>query len=691
MIGNIVIDKDGNPVDGGGNKLNPSAYNPPQEVLQVWAKCQQDYQRAYNLQHRPFDEFDGVSLLERARVDQQTFAAYVGAQYVPEHKRWRWRGRKNTARNRLISILAYMIAGMLYPLVSAMNDENKPDKLSARVMRIIVEDHLKKANYEMKFLYMVLSALVNPAVFVQVEYLVAYQRIKEQMLDGTMKVTEAVDEILSGLNLNILQIDQILLGDFYINEIQQQPFTIRIRRIAYDTARAIHEGKCFIDGVDQFSFVQAGKTRVLLSGNERQTLFDIEWTEGDRDAVQEVTFYYRPDDMEFTFVGGVFIGNPHDIYNSNRMSHRRMSLIGDEWKSIPVYNIAKSYYEPIDPTGRFAYGKSGAFKEQWDDRSTNHAYQLLQDGMTLEVIRPLFISGVSKVDNIVIAPGATVGMPTGAEVTPWSMNPGLTNAFELLTTNKSDLAESTQINPAPSAPTAGVPAAQTNQAVNQAARQLSVFAAMIADLVRQVGELVVDCTIQHTTTGELESDIPVALQLKYKTILATTKDKGREVTNRVVFKSNLIGRKMSKKQVDDYEWKLWDDKGGDDQVVYHVNPYKFARTMYKMRVDADAIVNHALGNDRQQTMTRYAMLTAPFVYPFVDQKALADDVIEEFADGDPDRLKSKSQQGGNVNDMMKAVMGGNAGGNAGGANTPQNQTGAPTPSPMGASLPAMSQ
>lgn len=692
MIGNIVIGKDGKPIDGAGNSLSLSAYQPSQDVLNVWAKCQDDYQRAYNLQHRPFDEFDGVSLLERARLDQQTFGAFVGAQYIPEHKRWRWRGRKNTARNKLISILANMLAGMLYPLVSATNDEDKPDKLSARVMRIIVENHLKKANYEMKFLYMVLSALVNPAVFVEVPYYVAYQRIKEEMPNGKMKVTEAVDTILSGMNLNILQIDQILLGDFYTNDIQQQPFIVKIRRIPYDTARSIYAGKQFVDGVDQFDYVQAGKTRVLLSGNERQTLYDIEWTEGDRNAVQEVIFQYRPDDMEFPFVSGVFMGNPADIYNSNRFEHRRMSLIGDEWKSIPIYNVAKTYYEPIDPTGRFAYGKSGAFKEYWDDRSINHAYQLLQDGMTLEVIRPLFISGVAKVDNIVIAPGAATGMPQGATVTPWSMNPGLPMAMNVLQKNEGDMADSTKIDPVGSKPTPGVPATQTVQAMNQAAKQLSVFGAMIADLVRQVGELVIDCTIQHTLSGELDSTIPEALQLKYKTVLATTKEKGREVTNRIHFKSNLIGKKMSKKQRDNYEWKLWQDKGGEDQVIYHVNPYKFARTLYSMRVDADEIVNHAMGNDRQQTILRYQMLTQPFVYPFTDQKALAEDVIEEFSDGDPDRLKAKSQPGqgqstGNVNDMMSSVMGGPGGPPSGGKS---GSPSGPTPAMMGPAVAAAS-
>lgn len=618
----------------------------------MFAKCQQDYQRAYNLQHRNFDEFDGKSLLQRTKADQETFGAFVGAEYVPKHKAWRWRGRKNTARNKIIGILAQMISGMLYPLVSASNEESEPDKMSARVMRILVEDHLKKAGYELKFMYFVLSALVNPAAIVEVQYLIAYQRIKEELADGKMSVTEAIDEFLTGINLNVVQIDQLLVGDFYVNNIQAQPFMVRIQRMSYDTARSIYAGRYTVDGKDQFDYVIAGKTRVFLSGSEDQTLYDIDWTEGDRTAVQVATFYYRPDDTEVTFVGGVFMGEQKDIYNSNRFSHRRMSLIGDEWKSIPIYPYAKSYYEPIDPTGRFFYGKSGAFKEYWDDASINHAYRLLQDGMTLEVIKPLFMSGVAKVDQIVIAPGAATGMPAGATVTPWSMSPNLGAAMQVLTKNESDMSESTQDKIMAGHTDPGITATQSIQAQNQGRINLGGFGLMIADLIKQVGELVIDCIVQHTLQGEIDATVPESLQLKYKTVIAKTKDKGKNVTNRISFKSELVGKKMTGDQRDEYEWKLWEDKGGDDQDVYHVNPYKFARMSYSMTVDADQIVNHAMGNDRQQKILKYQMLTQQFVYPFTDQKQVADDVIEEFSEGDPDRLKAKNT---GANMMMQGM------------------------------------
>lgn len=660
MIGQTITGDDGKLLKG-YESLSKSTYQPPQEIKELFSRVQMDYQVAWQMQHRAFDQFDGVSLLQRAKTDQETFGAFVGAQYVAEHKKWRWRGRKNTARNKLIGILAHMLAGMLYPLVHAQNEENEADKMTARVMRILVEEFLRKANYETKFLYMVLSALVNPAVFVEVEYVEAYQRIKEQLAGGGVKVEWVIDTLLSGLMLNIVPIDELLLGDFYTNEIQMQPYVIRVKRIPYETARKIYSGRFFEqtkDGnKDLFDYVQPGMTRLISSLQEGHTLFDVEWTEADQTAVQVINIQYRDEDLELDWVGGVGMFNYEDPTNTNPMAHRRLSLIGDEWKSIPLYRYAKSYFEPIDPTGRFAYGKSGAFKEFWDDATQNRMHQLLIDGTYLDVIKPLFVTGVNKVDGIVIAPGAVSGGPTGSSITPWQMGPNLAAAMEAIKKQEQDMSESTQDKVMGGATDPNVTATQTIAAQNQARLMLGVFGVMIADLIRQVGELTMDCIVQNVTTGEIDASVPEALMMKYKTVLAKGKDKGKDVTNRIEFKSSLIARKMTEKQKDEYEWKLWKD-GGDDQRVYHVNPYRFARTMYSMFIDPSEILEHALGTDRKHKLLKYQMLSQPYVYPFTDQKAVADEVIEEFSDGDPDKLKAKGNAGNPVNEMMSAVMGG---------------------------------
>lgn len=653
MIGNLITGEDGIPVVN-GKKLSPSPYQPADEVKKLWARCQDDYMRAYRLQHRPFDEFDGLSLVERARRDQRTFAAYVGAEYIPKQKSWRWKGRKNTARNKIIGLLAHMIAAILYPMVYAQNQEDEEDKVTAQVMRILVEEHLRKANYQAKFLYMALSALVNPAVFVSVEYLEALQKIK-QRINGKVNIIEVVDTLLSGLNLDIIPIDQLMLGDFYIGDIQRQPFLVRVDRITYDQARELYGLR------PNFNFVEAGKTRIVMAGQEHQTLFDVEWTEADESAVQVLTFYYRGEDIEVTFVGGVFMGSEEDVYNTNPFTHRRLSLIGDEWHTIPVYPFAKSGFEPADPAGRFAYYKSAAFKEYWDDASINRAYQLLQDGMYLDVIKPILGTGIQKVDSTVVAPGAFITTPSkDATLVPWSLGPNLPAAMNVLNANKDDAADSTLSSIMSGEMPAGRPTAYAiNAVLTNAKILLGLFSFMIADLIRQVGELTVDEIVAHTTQGELDATMPEALVLKFSTILVKNKDKGRDITNKIIFDSALMGKNskggLTPKEKKGKAFDLFAKAGGahTDQRIFVVDPYRFARTVFTLWVDPDAITTSAIGLNREQKMQDIQALTAPYVYPFVDAQALANEVIEEFGGNDADKLKKKV----GVSDMMNSVMG----------------------------------
>ncbi len=664
MIANVVTDADGDPIDGNGTKLSNSSYQPTEEIKKLFAQVQTDYQLAWRLQHRSFDEFDGISLLDRARIDQQTFGAYVGAMFVPQNKAWRWKGRKNTARNKIIGILAHVISGMLFPYCYAYNEDNEEDAMTAKVMRILVEDYLKKADYETKFLFMMCSALVNPAVFVEVEYVEALQRIKVRNDDGTYRIEEAVDELLSGIGLNIVPIDQILLADFFTFDVQRQPNILRVRRISYDEARSIYgNGKyeATINGTkcDPFDYVQAGMTRMFMTGQEHQTLYDIEWTEADRNYVQVITIYYRPEDLEVTFVGGVFFGNEKDVYNSNPFTHRRMTKIKDKWMSIPVYPFAKGGFEPLDPAGRFAYYKSAAFKEFWDDAGQNRMHQLAYDGTYLDVIKPIFVSGVAKIDGTVMVPGASVGIPQGASVTPYQLGPNIIAAMNMMRQEQQDMSESTQDQIQSGIAQSGVTATAINRAQQNAQTIMQVFSISIADLVRQIGELTIDDIIMHTTVGTVDETIPGSLNMKYKQLLIQNKEDGKDTTNRIEFDAGMIGKDMTKQQANDLEWDMWEKAGGmnSSQVHYKVNPYKFARHQFSLYIDPSMITSRSMGTDQLRKERAFNMLINPAVQPYIDMPAVVDEfILKDYDANDPEKfLKTPEQM---AQDQM-AQQGGN--------------------------------
>lgn len=647
MIGQNVLDKDGNLASPSGKKLAPSNYQPPHVVKELFRRVQRDYQTAYGLQNKPLDEFDGHSLLQRAKLDQETFAAFVGLAYEPKHKRWRWKGRPNTARNKLITILAHLIAGMLFPNVHAQNEQDEEDKMTARVARILIEDKLKSAGYELKFFFAVLSALVNPAVFVEAEYVQELINLRQRNAKGEMEVKKVVDEFFSGFLLHIIPLDEIMLGDFYSGtcDVQRQPFIFRIRRISYEQAKGKYQGRFYLDGKDLFDHVEAGKTRCIGTDAEKQ-LFDIEWDDADGNFVQEVTVRYRKDDLELTWVGGVGMFDHEHPYD-NPITHRRMTYAQGEWYSIPLYPFAMGGFEPIDPTGRFAWFKSGAFKEYWDDMKQGELDRLLVDGIKLDVMKPTFLAGVAKVDQGVMVPGATVTMPMGATMTPYALGPNLVAAYQAITEAKQDMSESTSDKIMQGVTEPDVTATQTIEARTNARKFLGVFGLMMANLVTQIGELALDCVIQYDTVGDLEELTAGSTKMKFKTVLARGKEKGKNVTNRVIFTDKYIGRNISKARQREIEWSLYDKSGGEksDQRIWEVNPYRFARTRYSLSIEADQIVLKATGTDRMEKNEAYEKLMDPRALPFIDPEAVVQDfLIEEYGQGDPDRYKKKAGQ-----------------------------------------------
>ena len=630
--------------------------NAPQDVRKLWEQVRDDYFKAYSLQNRPFEEFDQLSLLQRMNLDQQTWGAFVGANYSPGDQQWRWQGRKNTARNKIIGILAHVVSAMLYPFVYAYNEDNKEDELTARVMRILIENHLRKTKYEDKFLYMMCSALVNPAVFAQVECVEALQKIKYKK-NGKWVIEEVVDEILTGIHLNLVPVDQMMLADFYTSDIQDQPYIIRVRRISYSEAKSIYGGKYFVDSKDVFESVQKGDmTQTVGAGRDMQTIYNIDWTIADQEFVQVITAYYKGEDLQVDFVGGVLMGNYEDCYNTNPFKKRRLTTNQKgEYVTMPVYPFAKTGFEPIDPNRRFAYYKSAAHKEFWDDASLNRAYQLLQDSSYLGAFPPTMISGVTNIEASIMVPGNTFGAPKDTTLNPAYQQRNVPSLQLLMTENKDDMSLSTQDALQSGQAEKGVTATASLKAEQNARIIMTVFATMISNLVKDVGQLYVDDVLLNTTQGEVDATIPESIRVKYRSIRLKTKEEGKDVNNIIDFDPNMSLPTFNKDKATDLEWKLYNENGKEKPKAYSyvVDPYKFARAQFTVYVDPQVIISRSLGTDtlRKERLLQYAI--NPAIAPFLNVKEVVDKlVIDELAEGDPDKFKADDNQ------MAQAMFGG---------------------------------
>ncbi len=247
------------------------------------------------------------------------------------------------------------------------------------------------------------------------------------------------------------------------------------------------------------------------------------------------------------------------------------------------------------------------------------------------------------------------------------MSPNLVAALNIMRVNQDDMSLSTQDPQAGGQAVPNVTATASLKAEQNAKVILGVFATMIADLVRQIGYLTMDCIIMHTTVGEIDATVPDNLKMKFRTLMMKGKEGGKEVTNKITFSSDMMGKKMTKEKANKLEWDMFFKNGGMQatQMEYVVNPYKFARFNYSLFIDPDQIISRSMGTDQMRKDRAFNLLMDPRVAPFVNQKAVVDKfVIDEYSDGDPDEFKKPDNQqtpgtsnsGGQNNELLQNIM-----------------------------------
>lgn len=193
---------------------------------------------------------------------------------------------------------------------------------------------------------------------------------------------------------------------------------------------------------------------------------------------------------------------------------------------------------------------------------------------------------------------------------------------------------------------------------------MTVFATMISNLVKDIGQLYVDDVLLHTTQGEVDATVPENLRVKYRAIRLQTKENGKDVNNIIKFDENMSLPTFDNSKAEELEWKLYNDNGKDDPHTYSyvVDPYKFAKAQFTVYVDPQVIISKSLGTDqmRKERLLQYAI--NPAIAPFLNVKEVVDKlVIDELAEGDPDKYKADENQ------LAQAMFGGQ---------------GQPVPSPM---------
>jgi len=555
------------------NALSP--YQPPQLEQEIVSLALLDIQQGDQILQRPFDEFNNMSLIERANLDQRDWLAWSEAPSTNPDEAWMFTGTSASTRNKIVSTAAHLTKNVPYGKAFAQNDEDEEDIAAGQVMDNALEYNFRRNNFQQTFLYGVIAGLVNPVAYFMPDYVKSYQEI----LVGTAsqyKRRKVLDEMLSGFRHSLLPLDEVLFSSPYVFDFNRQDFQIHRRRVSYNDVKSRHNGH------PNFVHVRVGVALVL---NSTDSLFYDVNDIGDG-MVEEARLMYKGRDLEFTMVNNIYLGNPNTDYNP--FKHRRIQKDGE---TVPVYNIIKYGAEPIDAQRFFGF-KSLAAKLSNDKELADRSWQNAVDASTFATFPSIFTMGAGKLDKSVFIPATTteIGKDAKVDVASNFMNPQF--AINIAKEAEQKMAETSLDAQFSGVGGGGDKTARESILLQQnAITNLGVIGTMIAiGMVKPISELMADDILRFQSVGETMQLAGGALGMKYMTMILNDKViDGSKKSVVIRFTDRWAGAEPSDEEKLFKSGELLEE-GGDERKIYEVNPAVWVRRRFLFEIEPDALM-----------------------------------------------------------------------------------------------------
>lgn len=552
-----------------------SAYQPPQDVIDVTADVQKDYALGMEILERGWNELNGRSVIEDTNRGQMMFNAFVDTSVEDPNEAWKWRGTRSMARNKGIAMHAQLTAHLLLPLFLAQNENDEEDQDISETMREIIEWMAEptNSNYQSSFLQICFSMMYNPVSYMGAEYCEIMQKIKELTADGTKYETkEVLDEVLSGFKAPIFGPTEVLISNVMERNIQKH------RRIIERQPKEYQEMEAKFGEHPNWAYVQEGIKSVF--NTEDGLFYDIK----DNDHPSLVMFETakcRREDTEIPFVNGIYLGDA-DV-SANPIRHR-------DYRDCPKYNIVPFGYMNIGD--HFYFYKSMMNSLGWDNDAYDAMSEIIFNRAILENEMPVAISGTDEVDSAVIFPNNVLAIESeNARITPLLPASNIAAGFSALRETEKSMSEGS-VNDVTQGqlPDKDQKVANVERAQENAKKNIGAIGKSLAASVVQMGDLMKDIALNNVTVPEVEELLGGRQRLKYKTFILQNKKSGGKMGSKMIkFDQSLIGLELTKDEKENRELELLESTGYPykNNSIRLINPEKFAKFRYLTKIDIE--------------------------------------------------------------------------------------------------------
>jgi hypothetical protein len=504
--------------------------------------------------------------------------------------------------------------------VRAQSPDQQEDREAAMVMRDIMEYVLDKAEYDKVFLYAVIAALVNPASFMHIEYSKQYRTIKEVNESGGWTTKEVEDDDRSGLRLQTVPVDELLIGNIYEHDMQNQPFLIWRRAIDYYEAYQ----KYAKEYPNFKKYVRAGKQ--ILVGDNSNAFYEQEDENLSGRLVELIIYYNKLADLQLIFCNGVLLNDP-DCPNPRQDK---------------AYPFVKGGYELFDE-GKFFYYSSLVKKMAKDEETLNEIYRLIINAARLQTEPPINIFGEELVSSSMITPGAINVMKGETRAEPMTLGVNVNPAIALKEIIEKSMSESSSdILQSGQAMKATQTAFEISRLEANAKIMLGMFGKMIGFMVKELGELVINDILQFITVADVANISGEDVALKYKTFLLSDETSGK--SKRIEFSSDMP-EEITQDELRMRQYQLYDKAGGRKATteVTIVNPAIFRSCKFKIVIAPDFI---SPPSEALRKALNLELYDRAIQHPLANKEALLRDVLYNSYDmtrKDPEKFIMKQQ------------------------------------------------
>ena len=556
--GNVYISTVINPKDA--KKLDVSSYIPSDDDRQVLNMVIDHYARGINLLNKPRKEFDDLSVIQASKVFQLRFNTYVpndGRGYEGDPNNWRSKAIKPVQRNKVVSIAAHATARQIFPKIFATDKMNSQQNGASRVMELLMENAGNNSRYDKTFFKAVLNSLVNVSSIVYSEYANVYQNFKTEKDDnGKYKIEKKINETYSGFQDEIMLPEELLIENFYEEDIQKQGYLIKRKILSYSQAQIKYTDK------PNFKYVRPGM-QCLGSQDGYYYRYDDELQAV---GVEEVIYWNKSLDVRLVVLNGILV-------TDNDEPNPRCDK---------MYPLSKLGYEMFGNTNCFYY-KSLIYKMDKVADIVNTLYRILIDGTLLSVMPPVAITGSDNtVDATVLSPGTvTTFSSADTKASTVGPTPNLNAAFTMLGKVEESIDQSSSTPLQQGIASGGTQTAyEISKLEANAGTVLGLYTKMISDFVLQYGELKKNDILQFQTVADINAIVDNN-ELVYSTFIVNTETG----TSKIDFNSEYPDE-MSEDESMSASYDIL-EKEKNEVSLYKVNPKIFASLKYKCVVKPD--------------------------------------------------------------------------------------------------------